>query len=774
MNRHTRYLPALVALASALLALASPAAAQYSSVSVAGQSATNVTATSVLFTGSASIGPWGASDYFQYGTSSSYGSQTPTQGLTWSWQSETVGFSSQVTDLAPNTTYHYRAVVVDGNGWGTAYGGDATFTTPPAQTDGGLALSGPSAANVTHSYIGSTNGWIAADVPMLIASRWSRVWQIGTSGAISDTVAFGFDFPTGGVTTYGVNYMLLYRSGSSGYFTPLFVPTGTVTQGWAQFLVPASRLQPGEYTLGQAISGTIVQVPRDASTVQGGVNAAGGGVVLVAPGTYNERVNVGDNTVTIMSEFGITGDTSKISRTVIDGGGQGSVITAGDRNNGCTFIGLTVQNGSARTGGGAYMGIYSGSSWKYCYFFNNRASSQGGAFYSGSYGGNSFANCVFNGNSVNPGDGQSAYGGAICQTSYGNMSITSCSFTGNHANGYYNQGFQSWTGHGYGGAIDFDFFSYGSLSVSNSTFTDNVAQQSGGAIFNGGGKGGVTTYNCVFNGNYGGGTINGLTRKEGDGSAISSAGPVASGGAIFVEKGGRARIIQSTIYDTTAGDKSGGIRVDTGEVDVISSIVWTGNGSSAIEANHGLMRVAYSNVAGGWNGPGIGNLSVDPMFTDIAGGDFRLRPGSPSIDSGTPDADGDGLTWQSDSDDRDPDGSRIDMGALPYYREIPAGGAVAAVRVLTSLASPRGPRVMIAPSPMATAGILRYELAAPADVTIELVSALGERIATLVDGHREAGPQVETIDVSKLPAGVYPFRLRAGDALTTGRIVVAR
>ena len=64
---------------------------------------------------------------FQYGTTTSYGSQTAvTQegpGLASRSASITVG------GLAANTTYHFRMIATDTNGL-TRPGGDATFRTP--------------------------------------------------------------------------------------------------------------------------------------------------------------------------------------------------------------------------------------------------------------------------------------------------------------------------------------------------------------------------------------------------------------------------------------------------------------------------------------------------------------------------------------------------------------------------------------------------------------------------------------------------------------------
>jgi len=86
--------------------------------------AANVTASSARLNGT--LNPHGLSTtvYFEYGTTTSYGSSTPNRIKTGNdYQNVFAGIS----DLTAGATYHFRIVAT--NSVGTRYGSDRTFTT---------------------------------------------------------------------------------------------------------------------------------------------------------------------------------------------------------------------------------------------------------------------------------------------------------------------------------------------------------------------------------------------------------------------------------------------------------------------------------------------------------------------------------------------------------------------------------------------------------------------------------------------------------------------
>ena len=75
-------------------------------------------------------------------------------------------------------------------------------------------------------------------------------------------------------------------------------------------------------------TGTIL-VPEEYATIQGGVDAAGDGdLVLVAPGTYSGGITISGKSITLASLYETTNDPSFIDQTTIEGGSPAIVVTA--------------------------------------------------------------------------------------------------------------------------------------------------------------------------------------------------------------------------------------------------------------------------------------------------------------------------------------------------------------------------------------------------------------------------------------------------------------
>ena len=95
-------------------------------------------------------------------------------------------------------------------------------------------------------------------------------------------------------------------------------------------------------------------------------------------------------------------------------------------------------------------------------------------------------------------------------------------------------------------------------------------------------------------------------------------------------------------------------------VNLNSCILWNSLTQSISSAAGCTVRVAYSDVAGGFSG--MGNINSDPQFLHPSTYDYRLAPSSPCINTGDP------------ALPLDPNGSRADMGA--YWFDQAMGSAV--------------------------------------------------------------------------------------------------
>ncbi|MFA5794764.1 MAG: hypothetical protein WC980_06835, partial [Candidatus Brocadiia bacterium] len=95
-------------------------------------SATNITYNSVTLTGTANPNGFAATAYFQWGTTTAYGSTTQTQDI--GSGTGNINVAIYMENIFANTTYHFRMVTA--NDSGTALGNDQTFVTPAGPPTG--------------------------------------------------------------------------------------------------------------------------------------------------------------------------------------------------------------------------------------------------------------------------------------------------------------------------------------------------------------------------------------------------------------------------------------------------------------------------------------------------------------------------------------------------------------------------------------------------------------------------------------------------------------
>ncbi len=88
--------------------------------------------------------------------------------------------------------------------------------------------------------------------------------------------------------------------------------------------------------------------------------------------------------------------------------------------------------------------------------------------------------------------------------------------------------------------------------------------------------------------------------------------------------------------------------------------------------------------------------------------------------------------------------------------------------------SPEKKISQIYPNPTRQHAVISFELEAECAVSLKVFSLAGEEIADMVDEIRAPGIYRERFDASRLPNGIYYYRLRAGKHEETGRLAVAR
>ena len=281
---------------------------------------------------------------------------------------------------------------------------------------------------------------------------------------------------------------------------------------------------------------------------------------------------------------------------------------------------------------------------------------------------------------------------------------------------------------------------YSNAAIINNEVYNNTALLIGGGI--GSYHSNPLLFNNIIAGN--------LTTQEG-----------SIGGGIVCYQNSQPTIINNAIGENYADSIAGGLYCGINSNPLILNTNFWGNeagfGSEIGLDSSSSPAITYSNIQGGWEGEG--NIDIDPLFRDPENGDFHLMStacgdayDSPCIDTGDPSIEDILLDcfWGLGE-------LRSDMGAY-------GGGDSTLVGIDEPVVDLPDEFALLQnfPNPFNPSTTISYVLREQFDVRIEIYNILGQRVATLFDGNRQAGYHSVVWQADDYPSGVYFARLEAG------------
>ena len=451
-----------------------------------------------------------------------------------------------------------------------------------------------------------------------------------------------------------------------------------------------------------------------------------------------------------------------ISNCTIDGnsGVYGGGIWCKENSN-PIITNCTIMENAAEDGGG--IGIFSSVvTIENCMIADNIAEGSGGGIYCTGYSYATINNCTICGNNSSAGYGGGGIYSAFFYLPY-NITVADCHIYGNSANGN-------------GGGAYF----FGSSYIYDSEISGNISMSNGGGIYY---VGSLTVEDCIIKNNmanYNGGGIytddNSCTINR---VVLSNNVAGGCGGGVHINGSSPSHITKCTISGNSAGLEGSGIWLRNAE---ISNTVMEGNSLVPLvhfDVNLGAMVYYcdfYNSAGGNFTGnvpPDLGilttlnangdscdmyyNIYLDPMFVNPDTGNYNLQEGSPCIDAGDPES------------PLDPDSTIADIGAFYFHQMIPG--------VKNDL-NRDIPEVFCLfpsyPNPFNPQTTIRFGLPEPSLVNLTIYNLRGRKVATLVEGFRQAGYHDVTWDAAGLASGLYFYRIQAGNFTALQKMVLLK
>jgi hypothetical protein len=327
----------------------------------------------------------------------------------------------------------------------------------------------------------------------------------------------------------------------------------------------------------------VVNVPADVATIQAAIDAvAAGGTVLVAPGTYREKLNFHGRAIEVRSSGGPVS-------TVIDGGASGATVTFQQGEpRAATLRGFTVRNGAP----GISVAGYASPTITGNVVTGNRAWDGAGIHVAGSHA--LIENNVIRGNIAG------GFGGGLHLIDTGGAEVVGNTIEGNVA--------------GWGGGMQ--LFTALDVVIRDNVFRSNRAH-SGGAINSVNFSWPLIAQNVFLD-----------NEADTSGGALDLSVPLGHLGSVVSN-------------NTMVGNRSprGSAIMSAGDYRAVGNIMSGPAVSPVVQCDGQGARLFYNDVYNGTPTPYrwcpdvtglVGNISVDPRLAP----DFAPTAGSPVIDAG--------------------------------------------------------------------------------------------------------------------------------------------
>jgi predicted outer membrane repeat protein len=613
---------------------------------VSTSAATSVTANSATLNGTVNARGHDATVSFEYGLSTSYGSnvsadQSPVGG------SSDMAVSKAIAGLTPNTVYHFRVVAV--NAGGTSYGSDQTFTTSKV------------APTVSTGAVSSfTDSWaVLTGVVNANNDDATVTFEYGLDTSYGMTPIAAVQSPVSGTTDVPVNQTITGLSPVTLYhFRVKAVNAGGTMYGLDQTFTTAHA--PGIQYVTPTVSGLgDCSSWANACTLQNALTyAVVGDEIWVAAGIYKPTSGI-DRTATFQLKNGVTvyggfagTETARAQRNVAlnvttlsgdllgndfefanNGENSYHVVTGAS---GATLDGFTVAVGNANgaspynSGGGMYNNGASPTVTNVT-FSDNSATTSGGGMYNynssptvtnvtfsdnlGDYGGGMYnynssptvTNVTFSGNAALDGNGGGMYNNGASPT------LTNVTFSGNSA---YREARLPVFGSG--------MYNYNSSPTLNNVIIANSSSNRAGDCYNSGGTlNAASANNLIESASSACGLTNGVNGNivgfdpmlgplGGYGGATQTFLPLPGSPAIGAGNDTTCAAAPVNNLDQRGVTRPQGTHCDIGAVEIDPSTFHTISGSvgvSGVTVNYGAASVTSSTggsysfqVYDGWTG----------------------------------------------------------------------------------------------------------------------------------------------------------------------------